>query len=94
MKQPSQEPKLQVKVLSPTQTYYNGIAVSVSAVNRIGPFGILAGHANFFSLLATGDVVINTGFQQLTFPVAKGIMKVKSNNVTLFVDIEPAYLGR
>lgn len=94
MKTAGQEPKLLVKVLSPTQTYYNGIAVSVSAINRIGPFDILAGHANFFSLLSACNVMINTGFQELTFPITKGIMKVKSNNVTLFVDIEPAYLSQ
>lgn len=94
MKLDKEEPKLQVKMLSPTQIYYNGMAVSVSAINRIGPFDILAGHANFFSLLTAGEVVINTGFQAFTFPITKGIMKVKNNGVTLFVDIEPAQATR
>lgn len=87
------EPKLIVKVLSPTQTYYNGSAISVSAQNRVGPFDVLAEHANFFSLLTAGDIVINTGFQSFKFPITKGILKVTSNKATLFVDIEPAYLN-
>lgn len=87
-KQPIEQPKLEVKVISPTQTYYSGPAVSISAANKVGPFDILAGHANFFSLLTPGDIVINSGFQQFNFPITKGILKVSNNQATLFVDIE------
>ena len=76
---------LKVKVISPTQTFYDGPAVSVTAVNKVGPFDILAKHANFFSLLTECDIVINTGQQSLTFPITHGIIKVHSNAVTLFV---------
>lgn len=79
--------KLAVKMISPYQTYYQGPAVSVSAMNRTGPFDVLLDHANFFSLLAEGDVLINTGFEQFKFPIYQGIMKVANNEVTLFVDI-------
>ena len=91
MKQHASEPKLHVRILSPTQTLYDGVAVSVSANNEVGPFDILADHANFFSLLAEGHVVVANGFQNFSFPITKGIMKVASNAVLLFVDIEPAY---
>ena len=86
------EPRLRARVLSPTQTLYDGPALSVSAINKVGPFDILADHANFFSLLSEGDIVINTGFQLLTFPIHHGIVKVKNNSVTLFIDIEAARL--
>lgn len=79
------EARMQVKVLSPTQAFYEGPAVSVTAVNKVGPFDILADHANFFTLLSQGDIVINTGAQKLAFPVTHGIMKVHKNTVTLFV---------
>jgi F0F1-type ATP synthase epsilon subunit len=85
----SKEPRVLVKMLSPTQVHYSGYAVSVSAVNSVGPFDILAEHANFFSLLSTGDVVIDTGTQTFRFPTERGIMKVTNNTITLFVDIEP-----
>lgn len=79
------EPKLKVKVISPDQAFYDGPAVSVSAVNKIGPFDVLADHANFFSLLTEGDIVVNTGTQSMHFPVTHGLMKVHNNSITLFI---------
>jgi F0F1-type ATP synthase epsilon subunit len=80
--------KLKVKVISPTKTHFEGLAQSVSAYNKVGPFDILGDHANFFSLLSQGDVVVDTGFQKFTFPITQGIVKVHDNTVTLFIDIE------
>jgi F0F1-type ATP synthase epsilon subunit len=77
--------KLHTKIISPAQTYYDGPAVSVSAVNKVGTFDILADHANFFSLLTDGDIVINTGSQTLRFPVTHGIVRASHNNITLFI---------
>ncbi len=79
--------RLIVKVFSPYQTYYSGEAASVSASNKTGPFDVLLGHANFFSLLTTGDVVIETGHTRLAFPVTRGVIKVNSDHVTVFVDV-------
>lgn len=84
---------LSVRVLAPTKKIYEGEAVSVTASNKVGQFDILVDHANFFSLLAESQVVVNTGSQNLTFPISEGLIKVKNNAVTLFVDIEPAYLA-
>lgn len=77
--------KLHTKIISPAQTYYDGPAVSVSAVNKVGTFDILADHANFFSLLTDGDVVVNTGSQTLRFPVTHGIVRASHNKITLFI---------
>jgi F-type H+-transporting ATPase subunit epsilon len=85
------EPRLRARVLSPTQTLYDGPALAVSAQNKVGPFDILADHANFFSLLTEGDIVVNTGFQSFNFPIQHGIVKVKNNEVTLFIDIDAAF---
>ncbi len=82
---PSQ--RIQVKIFSPGQVYYQGEAVSLSAQNKVGPFDILYNHANFFSLLTGGDVKVDTGFQQLTFAIRRGIIKASNNQVTLFVDV-------
>lgn len=90
MKHPTR-PELRVKIWSPTQTYYHGLAMSVSARNKVGPFDILSGHANFFTMLEEGHIVVNDGYQNFSFPINKGIMKVSNNEVTLFVDIEPVY---
>lgn len=85
--------KLAVRVLAPTKKIYEGHAISITASNKVGQFDVLVDHANFFSLLVESQVVVNTGSQNLTFPISEGLIKVKNNTVTLFVDIEPAYLG-
>lgn len=94
MRKPAPEEHLAVRVLSPTQTYYSGPAISLSARNKVGPFDILVNHANFFSLLTSGNIRINTGQRTFDIPIAQGIIKVKNNQVTLFIDIEPAYLAK
>jgi F0F1-type ATP synthase epsilon subunit len=76
-----------VKIFSPYQTYYEGDATSLSAVNRTGPFDILPGHISFFSLLTGGQVILNTGFQLLEFQIARGILRVSGDQVTLFADV-------
>lgn len=79
---------LSVRMLAPTSKPYEGRAVSVTTTNKVGQFDILVGHANFFSLLLPSDVVINTGAQKLTFAISGGLIKVKTNVVTLFVNID------
>jgi F0F1-type ATP synthase epsilon subunit len=76
-----------IKIFSPYQVYYQGEAVSLSASNRTGPFDILAGHINFFSLLTGGTVTLNTGFQKLEFQIGRGIIRVNKGDVTLFADV-------
>ena len=76
-----------VKIFSPFQTYYQGEAISLSAANRTGPFDILPGHINFFSLITSGTVVVNTGFQQLEFQIGRGVVRVNKDEVTLFADV-------
>ena len=79
--------RFKVKIFSPYQTYYQGEAVSLTAANRTGPFDILPGHINFFSLLTDGTVVVNTGFQRLEFQIGRGIVRVSRDDVTLFADV-------
>ena len=86
----TQGPSLQrfrVKIFSPYQTYFQGEAVSLSAVNGAGAFDILSGHINFFSLLVSSQIVINTGYQQLEFPISRGIIRVEHDEVTVFADV-------
>jgi len=79
--------RFKIKIFSPYQVYYQGEAVSLSAQNRTGPFDVLPGHINFFSLLTGGTVVLNTGFQRLEFQIARGILRVNHDDLTLFADV-------
>lgn len=92
MKKPTQ--KFKVRILSPTARLYDGGAVSLSAVNKVGPFDILAGHSNLFTLLEPSDVVVDTGTEIKKFPVSQGLMKVHGDQVTLYVDIEAVGVGK
>ncbi len=79
--------RFKVKIISPYDTYFVGEAVSLSASNRMGPFDILAGHAKFFSIVDSGTVVVDTGFQHLEFQILRGIIRVNHDGLTLFVNI-------
>lgn len=78
---------IHIRILSPTQTFYDGIGLSISAVNDVGPFDILANHANFFSLLTECTVLVNDGNQIFAFPIKQGIIRVANNEAALYVDI-------
>lgn len=79
---------LNVIARAPFHVYYEGPAQVVSAVNRVGPFDVLPGHADFFSILSPGNIVINTGPNSpVTFNVTDGIITVRDNQVMLFVNM-------
>jgi F0F1-type ATP synthase epsilon subunit len=86
-------PVLSVKIIAPTRKLFEGSAVSVTAANKVGMFDVLVDHANFFSILTPSDVIVDTGNGKITFPVSQGLIKVKNNVVTLFVDIQSAYFS-
>lgn len=79
--------KLNVKIFSPLKVFFEGTAVSVTAVNKTGPFDVLLDHINFFSILSSGDVVVNTGEDKVTIPIDKGVIRVSNNVVTVFTNI-------
>lgn len=82
-------PPLELNVIAraPFQVYYEGPAEIVSAVNRIGPFDVLPGHADFFSILRPCEVVIETADETLSFPITNGIITVRDDTVMLFCNM-------
>lgn len=80
-------PKLQVKILSPFEVFFEGTANSISATNRTGPFDILANHTNFMALLTPGVVRLETDIGPREFNISRGIIKVASNQVILFANV-------
>lgn len=85
----SKPPASNLKVVArePFHIYYEGPARAVSAVNSVGPFDILPGHADFFSVLAPGQVMIETESNPVDFPVSNGIITVRGEEVMLFVNM-------
>ena len=79
---------IQVKIYAPFKTYFDGPASSVSAVNDTGPFDILPRHKNFMSLLKPGEIRVRiAGKDDFVTPVNQAVMHVKSDKVTVFLDV-------
>jgi F-type H+-transporting ATPase subunit epsilon len=87
MSQPSPAVQLGVIARSPFHLYFEGPANSVSATNKVGEFDILPGHADFFSMLMPGEVIIETSAEPVSFPITSGIITVRDNEVFLFVNM-------
>lgn len=79
--------KLKVKIYSPFKVYYNDIADSISAENDTGPFDVLPKHHRFLTLLKPADIVVRLKDQEQRIRISRGIMHVRSDEVTVFLDV-------
>lgn len=87
MKQLDSTIKLNVIARAPFNVYYEGLAESVTATNKVGPFDVLPGHADFFSILSPGEIIIETASEPVSFNIVNGIITARDNEVMLFVNI-------
>lgn len=79
---------IHVKVYSPFQTYYDDDAESISAENKTGPFDILPRHHNFITLLVPCELDIrSTKGGDNKIAINRGVMHVRLNKVTIFLDV-------
>ena len=78
---------MRIKVYSPYQVYFDDEATSISAVNDTGPFDILKGHHRFLTLLTSSEMLIQTRNGEEKIKISRGIMYVKEDRVTVFLDV-------
>lgn len=79
---------LQVKVLSPKQTLYDGPAVAVSSKNSQGNFDILPEHANFITITNNAPVTILTpDNKKVTFNLQTAIIYNTASTVNVYTEI-------
>ncbi len=81
------EGSLYVIARSPFHVFYEGVADVLSAENPVGQFDILPGHADFFSVLTPGEVVITHNEKPISFNIDNGILTVRDDEVYLFADV-------
>lgn len=88
MDQTAQKERLHIKIHSPFRTYFDGNAVSVSAINDTGPFDVLPHHHKFMTILNEGEVTVRgDGDDKQVYKIDRGIMHVSDNQVTVFLDV-------
>jgi F0F1-type ATP synthase epsilon subunit len=88
MSETAATPTIHVKIYAPFRTYYDDDANTVTAKNMTGEFDILAHHKNFITLLAPCDVTVRkSGQPDFILPITKGIMHVKADRATVFLDV-------
>ena len=80
-------PTMHIKVYSPFKVYFDDDGDSISAVNATGPFDILPKHHNFMTLLAPCEMIIRTFRGEEKIRISGGLMHVKADQVTIFLDI-------
>jgi F-type H+-transporting ATPase subunit epsilon len=79
---------LKVIARAPFHLYFEGEAKVVSGANPVGPFDILPGHADFFSVMLPGEVIIEPkDGEPVTFDITNGIVTARDNEVMLFVNM-------
>lgn len=83
----NQPATFQLKVYSPFNVYFDEPAISITAVNDTGTFDILANHHNFMTLINPCELVIQTPHGEQRITIQKGVMHVKADDVTVFLDV-------
>ncbi len=78
---------LKVKVASPYVTYFDQPALSISGVNKTGPFDVLPGHHNFITLLEPCELSIKTAVDARKIRINGGLMHVRSDSAIVFLDV-------
>lgn len=79
---------MHIKISSPFKVYFDDRAKSISALNDTGPFDILAGHRNFMTLVSPCEMVIRkTDGSEEKIKIARAVMHVKADEVTVFLDV-------
>jgi len=77
---------MQVTVISPEQSVYQGEADSVVAPAYDGEVGILPHHAPFMTLLGDGRLTVTKGDTVHTFRVRGGFLQVSNDNVRVIAE--------
>lgn len=83
----SKHPDMHIKVYSPFKIYFDQMGESISAVNGTGPFDILPHHHRFMTLLNPCEMIIRAQGREQKIRISGGLMHVKADRVTVFLDI-------
>lgn len=79
---------LQVIIRDRKGVSWEGGATVVSSINSVGPFDVLAQHANFISIIKNRIVVTKLDKTKQEFNVDSGVMQVRENKVMVYLGVK------
>lgn len=77
---------IDLNILTPDQSVYEGQVTAVTVPGSDGSFQILKDHAPIISTLVDGAVLVQTGSSELTFRIKGGVVEVSDNKVILLAE--------
>lgn len=76
---------MQLEIITPDKTLYNGDADSVTFPGTNGKFQILKNHAPIITSLNKGIVIVKNGNKTEQFEIEGGVVEVLSNKIVVLV---------
>ena len=77
---------MQVKIITPDKTAYEGEAQAITFPGNSGEFEVLDQHAAMISLLKQGTMRLKTAGNDQSFKVDGGVVEVLNNKVVVLVE--------
>lgn len=78
---------LTLRVLSREKVLYDGGVRSVSSVNSLGRFDVLADHANFVAAIRDRLIIYPPEGGEQEYRIKNGIMWVRNNLIEVFIGV-------
>ena len=73
-------------IISPEKTIYNGEVSAVSVPGKNGRFTVLHNHAAIISTLVKGDISYKTDEGESTLAINSGLVEVNRNDITICIE--------
>ena len=77
---------MQLTILTPDKSVFNGTAAAVTVPGTSGSFQILKDHAPVISTLEDGKVIIHNNNKDEVFNIKGGVVEVLDNNIILLAE--------
>jgi len=79
---------MKVEIISPSDTLYNGEAMSVTVPSKMGPFTLLEHHAPIVAILEAGKVSLtDANGETKEFDIKGGFTENHDNQLTICVEL-------
>lgn len=77
---------MNVSILSPLKSLFQGTATSVNLPGKVGAFTILENHAPIVSTLDKGVITVTNNAEVTEIEIVSGFVEVHDNEITICVE--------